>query len=181
MHKQWSMLGYLRRWWQAAQVPLCISEFGTPETYDPATRVDDYNRFIKAGVDRHRVQQARMLRNTLEQAHKEGIPIPYGGWYPGTGNIGWGLSLTKERRNYDCDRAGLVDLARQADGTLGRVLCTNLVNEVMSLKAVGVTPRPRIAAHVDTVPAPPVEIPVAAAQAHDGCVPAADESLVNAA
>jgi hypothetical protein len=179
MHKQWSVLGYFRRWWQAAQVPLCISEFGTPETYDPATRVDDYNRFIKAGVDRHRVQQARMLRETLEQAHKEGIPIPYGGWYPGTGNIGWGHSLTKERRNYDCDRAGLVDLSRQVDGVLSRVLCSNLVKEVMALRDVGVTPAPRVPVRIDTIPAPPAEIPVAPNA--DASVPATDSPLVTAA
>ena len=140
MHRRYSVLGYLRRWWEAARVPLCISEFGTPETYDPATKIDDYNRFIDAGVDRHRVVQARMLRDTLMQAEREGIPIPYGGWYPGTGNIGWGLALTKERRKADCDRAGLVDLARQEDGTLKRVLCPGLVQEVMAMRNIGVTP-----------------------------------------
>lgn len=140
MHKRWSVLGYLRRWWEAARVPLCISEFGTPETFNPATRVDAYDKFVHAGVDRHRVLQARMLRETLLQAEREGIPIPYGGWYPGTGNIGWGLALTKERKKADCDRAGLVDLARQPDGTLKRVLCPDLVREVMALRDVGVTP-----------------------------------------
>ena len=140
MHKRYSVLGYLRRWWEAARVPLCISEFGTPETYNPATKIDDYNRFIDAGVDRHRVVQARLFRDTLLEAKREGIPIPYGGWYPGTGNIGWGLALTKERRKADCDRAGLVDLARQADGTLKRVLCPGLVREVMAMRDIGVTP-----------------------------------------
>jgi hypothetical protein len=140
MHKRWSVLGYLRRWWAAAGVPLCISEFGTPETYNPATGVDDFNRFIEAGVDDHRVAQARMLRDTLKQAALEGISIPLGGWYPGTGNIGWGFALTKERKNADCDRAGLVDLARQPDGTLKRVLCPDLVHEVMAMRGIGAAP-----------------------------------------
>src|SRR5687767_658442 len=35
VHKKYSVLGYLRWWWQTAHLPLCISEFGTPETYDP--------------------------------------------------------------------------------------------------------------------------------------------------
>jgi hypothetical protein len=174
MHKRMPVIGYLRWWWQTARVPLCISEFGTPETYDPITRVDDYNRFIKAGVDRHRVIQARLLHSALEQAHAEGIPIPYGGWYPGTGNIGWGYSLTKERKNVDCDRAGLVDLARQPDGTLQRVLCSNLVREVLSLRDVGVSkpvpatdtvPAPALDQPVITPAAPEVEIPLHALQA----------------
>ena len=140
MHKQKSVIDYFRQWWKAAGKPLCISEFGTPETYNPSTKVDDYNRFIHAGVDRHRVAQCRELREALRQAHAEGIPIPFGGWYPGTGNIGWGLSLTKERRKVDCDRAGLVDLARQPDGTLQRVLCRDLVKEVLTLRDVGTPP-----------------------------------------
>jgi hypothetical protein len=69
----------------------------------------------------------------LKQAKEEGIPIPYGGWYPGTGNIGWGYSLTKERKKADCDRAGLVDLTRRPDGTLERVLCRDLVQAVLGL------------------------------------------------
>jgi hypothetical protein len=133
MHKQWSVIGYFRKWWKAAGRPLCISEFGTPETYNPSTRIDDFHRFVQAGVDAHRVEQARLLRKALEQARKEGIPIPYGGWYPGTGNIGWGQALTESRTGLDCDRAGLIDLARQPDGTLKRVLCTDLVKEVLGL------------------------------------------------
>lgn len=156
IHKQWPILGYLQRWWHAARVPLCLSEFGTPETYDPRTRQDEYNRFIKAGVDRHRVQQARELRDALAAAHAEGIPIPYGGWYPGTGNIGWGLALTKERRGVDCDRAGLIDLARQPDGSLQRVLCGALVKEVLALRDIGAAAQPtHVPAQVpDSVPAP---------------------------
>jgi hypothetical protein len=161
MHRKWSVLEYFRRWWQAAHKPLCISEFGTPETFNPATRIDEFNRFVTAGVDRHRVLQARMLRDTLEQAKKEGIPIPYGGWYPGTGNIGWGYSLTRERRTADCDRAGIVDLSRQQDGTLKRVLCADLLKEVMGLRDVGVA---RPAAAFDTIPVPVLE-PIAAAAA----------------
>jgi hypothetical protein len=137
MHKQYSVLGYFRHWWKAAGKPLCISEFGTPETYDPLTRTDEFNRFVAAGVDRRRVIQAQMLREAVVKAREEGIPIPYGGWYPGTGNIGWGYSLTKERKAADCDRAGLVDLARQEDGTLRRVVCPDLVKEVLGLRDVG--------------------------------------------
>ena len=139
MHRQYSVLGYFRHWWKSAGLPLCISEFGTPETYDPLSRVDDYDRFIPAGIDRHRVIQAQLLREAVEKAREEGIPIPYGGWYPGTGNIGWGLSLTRERKNADCDRAGLVDLARQSDGTLRRVLCPALLKEVLGLRHAGLT------------------------------------------
>jgi hypothetical protein len=160
MHNKLSVLGYFRQWWQAARLPLCLSEFGTPETFDPLTGVDDYNRFVTAGVDRQRVLQARILRETLEQAHREGIPIPYGGWYPGTGNIGWGLSLTRERKGVDCDRAGIVDLARQPDGTLRRVLCGDLLKEVMSLREAGGA---RPAPSVDMVPAPVLEPMVPAA------------------
>lgn len=157
MHKRWSIFGYLKRWWEAARLPICISEFGTPETFDPATRRDSYNRFVRAGTDRHRVQQARMLREALVEAHEAGIPIPYGGWYPGTGNIGWGLALTKERKGVDCDRAGLVDLARDCEGNLQRVLCTDLVKEVMTLREVGAPSLQRSVSVLDTVPAPPVE------------------------
>jgi len=144
MHKQMSVLGYFRHWWTTTGKPLCISEFGTPETYNPSTRKDDFNKFINAGVDRHRVLQARELRTAIEQAKAEGIQIPFGGWYPGTGNIGWGYSLTKERPKADCDRAGLVDLTRENDGTLRRVLCAELVKEVLALKNLsnGATPAP---------------------------------------
>jgi hypothetical protein len=155
MHRKWSVLEYFRRWWQAGQRPLCISEFGTPETFDPVTRVDDFNRFVTAGVDRHRVAQARMLRETLDQAHREGIPIPYGGWYPGTGNIGWGFSLTRERKTADCDRAGIVDLCRQQDGTLKRIL----LKEVMALRHAGAASPVQV---LDAVPAPVLE-PIAPA------------------
>ena len=134
MHRELSILGHLRRWWSAAQRPLCIGEFGTPETYDPISGRDDYDRFITAGVDRHRLLQARELRHALVQAEREGIPIPFGGWYPGIGNVGWGNALTQERKGVDCDRAGLVDLVRQPDGSLRRVLCTNLVREVMEMR-----------------------------------------------
>jgi hypothetical protein len=137
MHRQMSILGYFRHWWRSAHLPLCISEFGTPETYDPLTRRDDCGRFIAAGVDRHRVVQAQQLREAVRQACAEGIPIPYGGWYPGMGNIGWGFSLTRERKSADCDRAGLVDLARQSDGTLRRVLCPELLKEVLALRDGG--------------------------------------------
>jgi hypothetical protein len=164
MHQQFSIFGYLERWWNAVQLPLCISEFGTPETFDPATRHDDYNRFVKAGLDRHRVAQAHELRSALKQAAAAGIPIPYGGWYPGTGNIGWGLALTKERRSVDCDRAGLVDLARQPDGSLNRVLCTGLVKEVMSMRDIGAVATPAFV--LDSVPVPaferPLEVPTVA-------------------
>jgi hypothetical protein len=173
MHKRMSILAYFRWWWQTAGVPLCISEFGTPETYDPATRVDDFNRFIKAGVDRHRVVQAKQLRAAVQQAHEEGIPIPFGGWYPGTGNVGWGFSLTKERKNVDCDRAGLVDLCRQSDGTLDRVLCSGLVREVLALREVGAMQATRPTPVLDTVPAPPLEAPGATDGPSDSGIPAA--------
>jgi hypothetical protein len=146
MHKQFSVLGYFRHWWKSAGLPLCISEFGTPETYDPLSRVDDYDRFIPAGIDRHRVIQAQLLRDAVQKAREEGIPIPYGGWYPGTGNIGWGLSLTRERKGADCDRAGLVDLARQTDGTLQRVLCPSLLKEVLALRDAGLPPAEEVPA-----------------------------------
>jgi hypothetical protein len=126
MHRQYSILGYFRRWWTAAGRPLCISEFGTPETYDPFTKVDEFNRFIPAGVDRQRVIQANLLCEAVAAAKAEGI-----------GNIGWGFSLTKERKGVDCDRAGLVDLSRQEDGTLRRVVCPDLVKAVLALRDVG--------------------------------------------
>jgi hypothetical protein len=93
-------------------------------------------------VDEHRIATARLLAEALREAREAGIPIPYGGWYPGTGNIGWGYSLTLERKNADCDRAGLVDLTRQQDGVLKRVLCSDLVKEVIGLRDIftGVTP-----------------------------------------
>jgi hypothetical protein len=134
MHKHRSVAGWFRYWWKEARLPLCISEFGTPETYNPVTRIDAYEQYVTAGIDRHRVEQARLLRKALIQAQKEGIPIPFGGWYPGTGNIGWGQSLTQDRSGLDCDRAGLVDLTREPDGTLRRVLCQDLVQEVLGLR-----------------------------------------------
>jgi hypothetical protein len=133
MHQQRSILGFFRWWWQTAHLPLCISEFGTPETYNPGTRIDEFNKFVAAGADDHRLVTACQLGEALKAAREEGIPIPYGGWYPGTGNIGWGYSLTKDRKKADCDRAGLVDLARQPDGSLKRVLCRDLVEEVLAL------------------------------------------------
>lgn len=136
LHQERTIVGYLRHWWQNANVPLCLSEFGTPETWDPWTRKDAVGRFTAAGADAHRVQEARLLRAALEQAHAEGIPIPYGGWYPATGNIGWGWALTRDRSRNDCDRAGLVDLARQTDGSLKRMLCQDLVREVMGLRDI---------------------------------------------
>jgi len=135
MHNQRSIIDFFRMWWHAAHLPLCISEFGTPETYNPETQVDDFNRFVPAGIDDQRIVTARLLADALRQAREEGIPIPFGGWYPGTGNIGWGYSLTKERKKADCDRAGLVDLSRQADGTLKRVLCRDLVQEILGLRS----------------------------------------------
>ena len=133
MHQQRSIIGFFRWWWQTAHLPLCISEFGTPETYNPSTRIDEFNKFVTAGVDDHRIVTARLLADALRQAKEEGIPIPYGGWYPGTGNIGWGYSLTRDRKTADCDRAGIVDLARQPNGSLKRVLCRELVEEVLAL------------------------------------------------
>jgi hypothetical protein len=137
MHRKSSILDYFRQWAHTTRKPLCISEFGTPETYNPATRVDDYNRYIRAGIDEHRVMQCRELRTALEATVAEGISVPFGGWYPGTGNIGWGQSLTRERKAFDCDRAGLVDLKRTADGTLERVACPNLIREVLALRDIG--------------------------------------------
>jgi hypothetical protein len=137
MHRKHSIVKYLRLWAATSKKPLCISEFGTPETYNPLTREDAHSRYIRAGVDEHRVMQCRELRVALETAVAEGISIPFGGWYPGTGNIGWGQALTRDRKAHDCDRAGLVDLQRSADGTLHRVACTNLVREVLALRGVG--------------------------------------------
>lgn len=159
MHKQRSIIEFFRWWWHAAHLPLCISEFGTPETYNPATGIDDFNRFITAGVDDHRIQTAQLLKEALLQANEEGIPIPYGGWYPGTGNIGWGYSLTKERKKADCDRAGLVDLARQSDGSLTRVLCSDLVQEILGLRNLT---QPTAPAYIPATPSLPL---VAAASA----------------
>ena len=144
VHKKYSVLGYLRWWWQTAHLPLCISEFGTPETYDPVTKIDEFNRFVVAGVEKHRLDTARQLRDALSAAKEEGIPIPYGGWYPGTGNIGWGFALTKQRRKADCDRAGLVDLARQPDGTLKRVLCKELAESVLGLRTLDTPDMPSL-------------------------------------
>jgi hypothetical protein len=160
MHRQRSVIGWFRHWWRSAGRPLCISEFGTPETYNPDTRVDDYGMFIPAGIDAHRVKQAGILRAALDQARKEGIPIPFGGWYPGTGNIGWGQALTEDRSGLDCDRAGLVDLSRQADGSLRRVLCTELVKEVLGLGEMVAKPA-SVASKRPVFPMPqPVGIPV---------------------
>ena len=139
MHKQRPVIGWFRHWWKTVRKPLCLSEFGTPETYDPATRIDDYARFMPAGMETHRLAEADLLHRALQQAADEGISIPYGGWYPGTGNIGWGQALTEDRTGLDCDRAGLVDLARQTDGTLKRVLCPGLVEKVKALADI----RPR--------------------------------------
>ena len=38
MHQQRSIIGFFRWWWHTAHMPLCISEFGTPETYDRTPR-----------------------------------------------------------------------------------------------------------------------------------------------
>jgi hypothetical protein len=162
MHKQRTILGFFRWWWQTAHLPLCISEFGTPETYNPSTRVDEFNKFVTAGVDANRIGIARQLADALRQAKEEGIPIPYGGWYPGTGNIGWGYSLTRDRKKADCDRAGLVDLARQPDGSLKRVLCRDLVEEILALRQVH-TPAPQ--PHQQPSFIPPQEFPLAAGAA----------------
>jgi hypothetical protein len=163
MHHQRSVIDWFRYWWNSVEKPLCISEFGTPETYDPHTGVDNCGRFIDAGMDTHRVRQAIELRTALDQAREEGIPIPFGGWYPGTGNIGWGQALTKDRSKFDCDRAGLVDLARQPDGSLRRVLCHDLVREVLGLGEKGI-PSADPASQV-TATAPSVEQPALAAAA----------------
>jgi hypothetical protein len=154
MHRRRSVIGWFRHWWKLAGKPLCISEFGTPETYDPHTRLDRCGKFIEAGLDTHRVRQAMELRAALDQARQEEIPIPFGGWYPGTGNIGWGQALTKDRSKFDCDRAGLVDLERQPDGSLRRVLCHGLVREVLGLGAKTVSPAttlPQVAAPLSPV------------------------------
>ena len=74
MHKQRSIIGFFRWWWQTAHLPLCISEFGTPETYDPVTEVDEFNKFVPAGVDDNRIATARLLADALRQAKEEGIP-----------------------------------------------------------------------------------------------------------
>jgi len=143
VHRQMSVLAYLRNWSRRSGLPLCLSEFGTPESYNPKTRKDSVGRFVRAGLDGQRVEQARLLHDALKQAHREGIEMPLGGWYPGTGNIGWGDALTKERKKFDCDRAGLVDLARQPDGSLKRVLCADLVKEVIGLREI-YTPQPQV-------------------------------------
>lgn len=136
MHRKRSISAYFRQWWKAIGKPLCLSEFGTPESFNPLTGKEESKRFVVAGMDDSRVLEARLLRDALASAAKEQIPIPLGGWYPGTGNIGWGNALTKSRAKYDCDRAGLVDLTRQPDGTLKRVLCANLVREVLDLRQI---------------------------------------------
>lgn len=142
MHRQRTVAGWFKHWWKSAGRPLCISEFGTPETYDPRTRIDDYAKFIPAGIESHRIVQAKLLGEAINEARREGVQIPYGGWYPGTGNIGWGQALTEDRTGLDCDRAGLVDLSRQPDGSLRRVLCAGLVKEVMKLGTGRIAQRP---------------------------------------
>ena len=97
----------------------------------------------------------------MDHARQEGIPIPFGGWYPGTGNIGWGQALTQDRTKFDCDRAGLVDLARQPDGSLRRVLCHDLVREVLGLGEKSMPASDR--AYQRTDAARPVEQPDVAA------------------
>ncbi|MBI3281898.1 MAG: beta-galactosidase [Acidobacteria bacterium] len=139
VHRRRTLIGWLRHWWREIGRPLCLSEFGTPESYNPGTH-RDVPGFTAAGVDQHRVQQAREMREALDKVRIEGIPIPCGGWYPGTGNIGWGYALTRDRSAFDCDRAGLVDLARQPDGTLKRVLCAGLTREVLGLATPGAFP-----------------------------------------
>ena len=49
-------------------------EFGIPETYNPSVNIDDFNRFIPAGIDDNRMQMAALLANGLEEAREEGIP-----------------------------------------------------------------------------------------------------------
>lgn len=168
MHKQWSIEGYLRHWHKVTGKPLCISEFGTPETYNPQTKVDEYNKFVPAGVDRNRVIQCRQMAEAMKTVCSEGVQIPFGGWYPGTGNIGWGFSLTKERKAADCDRAGLVDLSRQPDGRLERVVCRDLVREVLALKSIGEAPDHAAvqftpALHSWQMPMPPLAAGISAA------------------
>jgi hypothetical protein len=160
MHSQRPVIGWFRHWWRSIGKPLCISEFGTPESYNPETRIDNCGRFINAGDDRHRVQQAVQLREALEQARREEIPIPFGGWYPGTGNIGWGQALTKDRSKFDCDRAGLVDLARQPDGSLRRILCKDLVREILGLREIPLLPTVQEPVSAD-VSVPEIAAPVA--------------------
>jgi hypothetical protein len=159
LHRKRSIVGYFRQWWQAARKPLCLSEFGTPESYDPRERRDAVGAFITAGRDQHRVQEAKILRAALQEAHREGIPIPLGGWYPGTGNIGWGFGLTRDRSKNDCDRAGLVDLARQSDGSLKRILCHDLATEILGLKELHHAPSAAAAATVSVNVGPAIAVP----------------------
>lgn len=161
MQRGKTILGYFRQWWKAAKRPLCISEFGVPETFNPETKRDHYRKFVDAGIDGHRVVAARMLRDAIQRATSEGIEIPIGGWYPGTGNIGWGQALTKERKKYDCDRAGLVDLTRHSDGTLKRVVCSDLVREVLGLRNVLAQPARGIEMPVQPTP---VSVPLDSVQ-----------------
>jgi hypothetical protein len=161
MHQQRSIIEFFRWWWHTAHLPLCISEFGTPETYNPSTSIDDFNKFVTAGIDDNRIITARLLGEALRQAKEEGIPIPFGGWYPGTGNIGWGYSLTKERKKADCDRAGLVDLTRKPDGSLERVLCRDLVDAVLGLVK---PPAPKVP---EFLPVPQMPLTVSASASGD--------------
>jgi len=150
MHKQKSIAGWLRDWHQVTGLPLCISEFGTPESFNPV-RGRHKHGFVDAGTDRNRVEEARLLRSALDECRREEIPIPIGGWYPATGNIGWGDALTSDRSAFDCDRAGLVDLARQPDGSLKRVLCSSLVQEVLGLRDVFAPKAAALAAAANSV------------------------------
>jgi hypothetical protein len=156
VHRKRSIIGYLRLWSELSGLPLCLSEFGTPETWDPRKRRDHVDHFVTAGKDDHRVASARLLREALAQASKEGIRIPLGGWYPGTGNIGWGHALTQDRSGMDCDRAGLVDLSRQPDGSLERVVCRELVEEVLGLREVFAPEPERVKVAAAAVPVPAV-------------------------
>ncbi len=146
MHKQKSIAGWLREWHNATGLPVCLSEFGTPESFRPAIKRHRHG-FVEPGTDRYRVQQAKLLRAALEECREENIPIPIGGWYPATGNMGWGDALTTDRSAFDCDRAGLVDLARQSDGSLKRVLCAALVKEVLGLREL-YTPQASLSEHI---------------------------------
>jgi hypothetical protein len=133
MHRR-SLGSYLRQWWSRTRLPLAITEFDIPETYDPITGADHPRLCVSAGIDTNRVIVANELYATVAELLADGIPIKYGGWYPATGNIGWGAALTRRRDNYDCDRAGLIDLERQVDGSLKRVPCENLIRAVLKLR-----------------------------------------------
>ena len=70
VHRQMSVLSFLRTWSRRSGLPLCLSEFGTPESYNPKTRKDSVGRFVKAGLDGQRVEQARQLRDALIRPSK---------------------------------------------------------------------------------------------------------------